>query len=491
MLHTLFAERRAPSARLELACDGLDELRRAAARFSPERVAARAGIAPDTIRELARQFASAESAACYGRVGLCTQEYGGVAAWLANALNAVTGNLDRAGGVMFTTPAADLVDVATRIGEVGHYDVWRSRVRGLPEFGGELPVATLAEEIETPGDGQIRALITVAGNPVLSTPNGGRLERALARLELMVSVDIYRNETTRHAHLILPTHVGFERDHYDLVFYAFAVRNAARYAPALLPPPPGTRPDWQVLLDLALAVHRRGGGRRSLGAHLSAAALRRVGPRRALDALLRFGPHRRHPGGMSLAALARAGHGVDLGPLEPRLERLIATANRRVQLAPPRLAADLARLEAELDAAPRAGGLVLIGRRGLRSNNSWMHNSERLVKGKPACTLLMHPDDARRRALTAGAEVEVRSRVGRVRVPLEVTDEIAPGVVSLPHGFGHGRPGVELAVARAHAGASVNDLTDERAVDPLSGTAGLSGVPVEVGRVRTTDVAGG
>jgi anaerobic selenocysteine-containing dehydrogenase len=262
MIETLFAEGLVDLGRLAPLVDGADDVAALARRFPAERVAARVGIAPHVIRQLARDFAQAESAACYGRVGVCTQAFGGLAAWLVVVLNALTGNLDEPGGVMFTTPAADLVGMAKGMGERGHYGVWKSRVRGLPEFSGELPVATLSEEIETPGEGQIRALVTVAGNPVLSTPNGTRLERALARLETMVSIDIYRNETTRHANFILPTHFGFERDHYDLAFYALSVRNVAKYSPAILEPPPGTRPDWQVLLDLGLRVHAEGGGRR-------------------------------------------------------------------------------------------------------------------------------------------------------------------------------------------------------------------------------------
>jgi len=483
ILHTLFAENLVQLGRLAPLVDGVDTIRALVARFSPARVAARTGIAAERIVELARQFAAAPSAVCYGRVGVCTQEFGGLAAWLINVVNVVTGNFDRAGGAMLTTPAADLVGVATRLGERGHFDVWKSRVRGLPEFGGELPVAALAEEIETPGDGQIRALVTHAGNPVLSAPNGARIGRALAGLDFMVAIDIYRNETTRHAHLILPTSFGLERDHYDLAFYALSVRNAARYVPPALTPPDGVRHDWQVLLDLALGVHARGGGRRDRTLVWMMRALRRFGPRRVLDLLLRFGPHK-----LSLKKLAKEPHGVDLGPLEPRLPSVLATADRKVALAPPLFVADVARLEAQLDeAAPHSGDaqLLLIGRRQLRSNNSWMHNVQRLVKGPEACTLLMHPDDAKKRGLSDGDRVEVRSRVGAVAVPLALSADIAVGVVSLPHGWGHGHDGVALRVAQSRAGASINDLTDEERLDALSGNAGFSGLPVEV-RAATT-----
>jgi len=478
MLHVLFEEQRVGLRHLAPFTDGLGPLREAAARFPPEAVAAHTGVGASAIRELAREFASAPAAVAYGRVGTCTQEFGGLSAWLIVALNAVTGNLDREGGFMFATPAADLVALASRTGDRGHFDRWRSRVRGLPEFGGELPAAALAEEIDTPGKGRIRALVTFAGNPVLSTPNGARLDRALAGLEYMVSIDLYRNETTRHANLILPTSFGFERDHYDLAFYALAVRNAARYAKPLLPPPPGVRGDFQVLLDLALAVRRQGGGRPGwkLGASLRAA--RMLGERRLLDLMLRFGPHQ-----LSLRKLEQNPHGIDLGPLRPQLPARLG--GRRLRLAPDIFLRDLDRLASVLR-KPATNGLVLIGRRALRSNNSWMHNSLRLVKGPPGCVLLMHPEDAAMRGLDPGGRVRVTSRVGSVEVPVAFTDEVMRGVVSLPHGWGHVRDGAALSVAAAHAGASLNDLTDEQSVDALSGNAAFNGVPVTVTKVQSS-----
>jgi len=348
-------------------------------------------------------------------------------------------------------------------------------VRGLPEFGGELPAATLAEEMETEGEGRIRALVTFAGNPVLSTPNGARLDRALSRLDFMVSIDLYRNETTRHAHLILPTSFGFERDHYDLLFYLLSVRNAARYVKALLPPPPGVRGDFQALLDLALAIRRHGGGRRGRlqGAALRAARL--LGERRLLDLMLRFGPHE-----LSLRKLERKPHGIDLGPLRPQLATRLAANRKRLQLAPALFLRDLPRLEASL--TRDSAGLVLIGRRALRSNKSWMHNSLRLVKGPPGCVLLIHPDDAAARGIKEGERARVRSRVGSVEVPVGLSEDLARGVVSLPHGWGHDREGASLSVAARHAGASLNDLTDEQSVDALCGNAAFSGVPVTVTR---------
>jgi anaerobic selenocysteine-containing dehydrogenase len=473
----LFEEGRADLKHLAPFTDGLEALRAAARAFPPERVAASVGVSAEEIRGLARAFADAPSAVAYGRVGTCTQEFGGLTAWLILALNAVTGNFDRPGGFMLTTPAADLVGLTARMGDRGHFGVWRSRVRGLPEFGGELPVATLAEEIETPGKGQIRGLVTFAGNPVLSTPNGKRLDGALAGLEYMVAIDIYRNESTRHAHLILPTSFGFERDHYDLIFYLLAVRNAARYVKRLVAPPPGVRGDFEVMLDLALRLRRKGGGKPGRARNLSLRLARLLGERRLLDLLLRLGPHR-----LSLRALEKSPNGVDLGPLQPRLPERLQTPGKRLQLAPDVFLQDVPRLEAWLDGARGKDGLVLIGRRQLRSNNSWMHNSLRLVKGPAECVILLHPKDAAARGVRDGDRVVVRSRVGSIELPAAVTEDLRPGVVSLPHGWGHARPDVALRVAAAHAGASLNDLTDEQSVDALSGNASFTGVAVTVAK---------
>ncbi len=482
MLHVVFAEDLGRPGRLAAFTDGLDTVRARAAPYPPSAVAEATGLAPDRIAQLARAFARARRAVAYGRVGICTQEFGSLAAWLVNVLNAVTGNLDEPGGAMFTRPAVDLLGIADRLGQRGHLGRRRSRVRGLASFSGEYPAATLAEEMETPGPGQIRGLLTSAGNPVLSTPNGARLERALPGLELMVAIDVYVNETTRHAHVILPPTFGLERDHYDLALHLFGVRNTARWSPPVLAPSPGARGDWDVLLDLAGRLARLP-PRRSLRMALMAGALRRAGPRRALDLLLRTGPYGAGflPGrrGLSLRALERAPHGVDLGPLERVLPERLRTPDRRIALAPEPLLADLARLEARR-AAASAGGLVLVGRRDLRSNNSWMHNVPHLVAGADRCTLLMHPDDAAARELRTGQHVVLRSRTGSIVAPLQVSTDVRPGVVSLPHGWGHGRPGLRLAVAARHPGVSANDVTDDARVDVLSGNAAFNGVPVEV-----------
>jgi anaerobic selenocysteine-containing dehydrogenase len=456
-------------------CDSIEVVRELVAAVSPDEVAPATDIDPETIRDLARDFAAAPSAVCYGRLGVSTQAFGGLCQWLVNVLNIVTGNLDRAGGAMFTKPAVDLV-ANTGPGHLGKY---ASRVRGLPAYGGELPVVALAEEIVTEGEGRIRALLTVAGNPVLSTPNGVQLERALESLEFMAAVDFYINETTRHAHIILPPTSALEHDHYDLVFNLLAVRNVARYSAALFDPAPDTRHDWQILAEL----HRRlddGPPLARFKRWLNAA----IGPRRALDLGLRRGPWgsglRPFGKGLSLTVLERAVHGVDLGPLEPCLPARLRTPKRRIELAPTPFVEDAQRLLATLDDDRNDQPLLLIGRRHLRSNNSWMHNSQRLVRGKDRCTLLMHPDDATRLGVAGQAKVAVVSRTGRIEAPLELSDEVMPGVVSLPHGWGHHRPGIELSVAEEHAGVSINDLTDESVVDELCGNAVLSGVPVRV-----------
>ncbi|MFP2908179.1 molybdopterin oxidoreductase family protein [Pyxidicoccus sp. 3LFB2] len=463
--------------------------RELAREFTPERVAPHTGVPADVLRGIARDFLAADGAVCYGRMGLSTQPFGSLCQWLINVLNTVTGNLDREGGAMFTLPAFDIVGGPKALGlGRGSIGRWKSRVRGLPEFGGELPVAALAEEILTPGDGRVRALLTLAGNPVLSTPNGAQLDKALGGLDFMVSIDPYLNETTRHAHLILPPVSPLERSHYDIAFHVLAVRNTAKYSPALFEPGPDGRHDWQILLALQHRLETLRKGRPSVRAMLKYQAVSRLGPERLLDLGLRLGPHgsrfRPLKQGLTLAKLRAAPHGVDLGPLKPCLPHRLQTKDRRIHLAPEALVADVQRLRERFpeSAAPevRDGELLLIGRRHLRDNNSWMHNVAGLVKGKPRCTLMMHPEDAAKRGLTDGADVTVSSRVGEVTVPIAVTDDVMPGVVSLPHGYGHGRQGTRLNVAAGHAGASINDLTDDRALDALSGNAAFSATPVQV-----------
>ncbi|HEY1087245.1 MAG TPA: molybdopterin dinucleotide binding domain-containing protein, partial [Archangium sp.] len=437
------------------------------------------GISADTIRRLARDFAAAKTAVAYGRIGTSVQTFGALCAWLINVLNLVTGNFDRAGGAMFPTPAFDPRSLPKAIsGGRGSFGRWKSRVRGLPEAGGELPVATLAEDILAPGEGRVRAMVTVAGNPVLSTPNGRQLDTAFSGLEFMVAIDPYLNETTRHANLILPPPSPLEREHFDIAFHMLAVRNTVRYARALFDPGPNARHDWQILLGLAKRLERHRGFSPSKA--LQWAALEKLGPEGLLDLGLRIGP-RGGVRGLTLAKVRKAEHGIDLGPLVPVLPTALRTKSAQLELAPAECLKDVERLEATLQpvAVP---GFKLINRRHLRDCNSWLHNAPKLVSGANRCTLLMHPEDARSLGLGAGDSARVRSRVGELVVPVELTDAMMQGVVSLPHGYGHGRDGVKLEVAKQHAGVSVNDLSDELLIDALSGNAALSGVPVQVER---------
>ncbi|HEX4934040.1 MAG TPA: molybdopterin-dependent oxidoreductase [Gemmatimonadaceae bacterium] len=487
LLHVIFNEALSRADSLPSFVTGVDEVRQLAQQFPPERVAAATGLRAATIRQMARDFARAERAVCYGRVGVSTQEFGGLAVWLITVLNAITGQLDRPGGAMFTSPAVDVV--RKRGGLASSQGArWRSRVRGLPEYGGELPVSALAEEMDTPGEGQVRALVTHAGNPVLSTPNGRRLERAIAGLDFYAAIDFYINETTRLAHVILPPTGPLERDHYDVVFHALAVRNTTKYSPPMVPRPADARHDWEILTALTARL-ATGSAMRRLRTRAAAALARALGPRRLLDVGLRTGAYGAgwlpFGSGLTVRRLERAPHGIDLGALRPVFPGRLRTRDRTVRLAPAEFLADVGRLERWLEeanghAASRNSALTLIGRRQLRSNNSWMHNAERLMRGDDRCTLLMHPRDAEAHGVLGARRVRVRSRVGEVVVPLEVSEAMMPGVVSLPHGFGHDRPGVALRVAARHAGASLNDLTDDQRVDALVGTAAFAGVPVEV-----------
>nr|HEX4312957.1 molybdopterin oxidoreductase family protein [Kofleriaceae bacterium] len=465
-------ERGAPSVRVPLA--GVDDLRAACRAWTPDRAAAITGVAAADIRELARALVETRRAVLYGRIGVCTQEHGGLAAWLVYAVNALAGHLDEPGGLMFSTPAVDLVPAAKLMRLEGGFARWRSRVSGKPEFSGELPMAAMTEEITTPGDGQIRALITSAGNPVLSSPGGAQLEAALPALDFMVSIDPYINETTRFAHVILPPASALERPHYDLALNLFAVRNVAKYSPPVFERGADARHDWEICVEL---WSRMMPGPKLAG-RAARAAMMKVGIEGVLEGGLRTGPHR-----LSLAKLRAQPHGIDLGALEPRLPKRLGTRDRRVQLAPRAYLDDLPRLEARWRDAAAATELVLIGRRHLRSNNSWLHNSQRLVKGPVRCTLLIHPADAASRGLADGATARVATPAGAIELPVEVSDAMMPGVVSIPHGWGHARAGVQLRVAATVPGASINDVLDPAHYDALSGTSALSGQRVEVSAV--------
>lgn len=481
--------------------EGLVELRDALEEFTPEAVTDITGIPAERIRALARDFARAEQAACYGRIGTCVQEFGGLSGWLLHVINVITGNLDREGGMMFSNPPFDVVGM----GPKGSFAKQRSRVRGLPSFGGELPTNVLAEEILTPGKGQIRLLATHAGNPVLSAPNGRLMDEALASLDFMFSIDIYINETTRHAHIILPPTSALERSHMDVGLAAVSVRNFAKWSPALFDAPEGTKHDWQILLELS----NRLGESSTLGRYVKQGvqgAVERLGLDAGLDLMLRFGEYGTHAAlakkktsvgrrvmsvlrpdkeGLSIRKLEENPHGIDLGPLRPRFPEALATRSRKICLAPQMYVNDVIRASEKM-AQRVSHEMQLIGRRHVRSNNSWMHNSNRLVKGKNRCTAMLHPDDAARLQIADGQMVSVTSRVGSIELPAEITATLMPGVVSVPHGFGHGRAGVKMATASKKApGVSVNDITDEMFIDELTGMPVLNGVPVTVAPVVT------
>ncbi len=493
--------------------EGLEEVCELLSDLSAERVAPATGIPPEEIRRMARELAGAERAAVYARIGSTTQEFGTLASWLVDVLNVLTGNLDREGGAMFPLAAAGQRNSSGAPGEGRGVTLgrWTSRVRGLPESFGELPVAALAEEIDTPGDDRVRALITVAGNPVVSTPNSGRLEEALGKLDFMLAVDIYVNETTRHADVILPAPEPLAKGHYDLALYQLAVRSVANYSPPILDHRGPA--EWEVLLRLAGIVSGQGPNadtdaldrmvietlvaREVAGAHSPVAGRDpaelleglepRRGPERVLDLLLRTGPFGdgfgSRPGGLTLDLLERNPHGIDFGPPRPRIPEVLRTASGRIELAPAPIVADLPRLAAAAD-RPVNGGMVLIGRRQLRSNNSWMHNLPNLVKGKDSCTMLVNPGDASRLGLVDGERALVTSAAGSLEAPVQVSDEMMAGVVSIPHGWGHDVPGTRTVVAGEHPGVNSNLLADESMVEPVSGNAVLNGIPVEVAPVR-------
>ncbi len=489
LVNVILRERGADLGHLADHVTGLDALSGLSAPFTPDAVAAHTGIAATDIERMARELAGAESAAVYGRIGTTTQAFGTLASWLVDVLNVITGNLDRPGGAMFPLAAAGQTNSVAAGGgppsKVWRHGRWRSRVRDLPEVMGELPVATLAEEILTPGQGQVRALVVVGGNPCLSTPNADRLREAVQTLDLMVSLDVYLNETSEHADVILPGPPPLERDHYDVTFTQLSVRNMANWSPAAVAT--DQPQEWQTLLRLAGIAAGQGSSadlealddlmaaqtaaRYGLDPAVSAP---RRGPARLLDLMLRGGPY-----DLTLADLEAAPHGLDLGPLAPRVPEVLRTASGTIELTPPAITDDVPRLVALLDVAP-TDGLVLIGRRQLSSNNSWMHNLTPLVRGANTCTAHVHPEDAARIGLRDGGDAVVRSRAGSVTVPVQVTDTVRPGVVSIPHGWGHSTPGARTAVAAAHAGVNSNVLADDLLVDVLTGTAALNGIPINV-----------
>ncbi|MFI8518231.1 molybdopterin-dependent oxidoreductase [Streptomyces sp. NPDC085481] len=504
LAHTLFAEDLTRLGALEAHAEGVGEVREAVREFTPEAVAAACDLDADTIRATARELAAAPTAAVYGRMGSSTVAYGTLGNWLVDVLNVLTGNLDRPGGALFPLSATASAPRPAGPGKGFALGRWTSRVSGHPEAKGELPLVALAEEIDTPGVGRIRAVITVAANPVLSAPDGRRLDAALGSLDFMVAVDPYLNETTRHADVVLPPPPPSQSAHFDFAFNQFAVRNQVRYTAAAVPLAPGRMDECEIHARLILAVSGLHGAPPSAVDELAidttlakavaqehspvhgedpkavAAGLTgATGPERRLDLMLRLGPY-----GLTLDALRAAPHGIDLGPLEPRLPGLLKTRSGRIELLPAPLAADLPRLRAALDAVPDPGGVQLVGRRHLRSNNSWLHNIPALTGGTNRCTLQVHPEDAVRLDLTPGGLARIKGEGGELAAEVEITDAVRPGVVSLPHGWGHDRPGTRLTVAAERPGVNVNQLLDGSRLDPLSGTAVLNGFPVQLAPLR-------
>jgi anaerobic selenocysteine-containing dehydrogenase len=486
--------------------NGLDRVRAAAREFPPEAVAEHCGVTPHQIRALARDIAAGPRTALYGRIGTSTVEFGTITSWLVDVVNLLTGNLDRPGGAMFSCSPIGQAPRPPRPGRGFSIGRWHSRVSGHPEVASELPTALLSEEIETAGEGQIRAMVTIAGNPVLSAPDGERLSAALDRLDFMVSVDPYLNETTRHADVILPPPPPSYSPHFDVLLSGLAVRTNARYSPPVLGLPEGRPDEVAILCRLTLGILGLGADadpelvdRQIISAVLqkecadpdSPVAGRDAGElvgmltdgpgyERRLDMMLRLGPFGdafgTEPDGLTLQRLRDSPHGIDLGPMTSRIPEILRTPSGRVELAPEPIMADIPRLRESVDSP--TDGLLLIGRRHLRSNNSWMHNLPALAGGTNRCTLQIHPDDAARLGIADTAVIT--GPAGKLEVPVEITDAIRPGVVSLPHGWGHDAPGTRLSVAATQAGVNVNSLLDSSLLEPLSGTAVLNGVPVEV-----------
>ena len=450
--------------------------------YSAESVASITGITAPEIKRLVKEFCEAESSVCYGRMGVSVQEFGLLSQYLIMAINIVSGRLDEVGGLMFPNPAVDVVNNSGP----GYLGKRHSRVSNLPDFNGDYPVVAMADEMLVEGEGQLKGFITVAGNPVLSTPNGEKLDEALSKLDFMVSFDYFVTETSRHANIILPPVSPLERDHYDVTFNGFAVHNVAKYSPALFAKQKDAKHDWQIYLELAERLDKKA----PLATKIERRLVKALGPKIILDQGLKRGPYYH----MSLRKLKKHPHGIDLGPLKTMLPQALKHKDQQIHLNVDFYQADLERVQDMMEQYDDKQ-ILLIGRRHVRSNNSWLHNSHRLVKGKPRCTLMLHPETAKEYGIEDGQNVKVTSRVGDVMIVAEVTDELMPGVVSIPHGWGHGRKGVKQKIAQAHAGVSVNDLTDDTLIDQLSGNAAVNGVPVQLEAVEpelvdldTTDV---
>ena len=464
LIHVLFRDDLIALGSLAAFTDGVDEIGQAVSNLTPAWAAERTGISAADIDRIAHEFARAGAGICYGRMGVSTQAYGALCQWAIQVINVVTGNLDKPGGSLFTLPAMDQVSNTSP----GGFARFSSRGRDLPEFNYELPAAAMVEEISTPGEGQIKLMFTGAGNPVLSTPNGAALDDALETLEFMISLDPALNETTRHADIILPPTSPLEHDHYDIGFHNLAIRNTARYNPPVFDKPEGALHDWEIFAELGERVSRL----------MGLEPMPRHAPHQLVDRALRRGPYgEATEWQVSIDKLGEHPSGMDFGPLQPSCPDRLQTPDKRIWLAVPDVLRDIDRLVEEV--AP-VQGYRLIGRRHVRDNNSWMHNHRRLMKGKPRCQLLMHPRDVASEGWQSGMMVTVSSRVGHIQAELAASDEMMPGVVSLPHGYGHGRSGTRGGIANEYAGVSCNDITDEQFVDQLSGNAAVNGVPVQL-----------
>ena len=467
LLHVIFEQGIHEKTHLSSHLKGLNEIKKIVKKYPPQKTASVIGIDDFEIQKIAKDFINSETAVCYGRMGVSTQEFGGICQWLINVINIVTNNMDKVGGAMFTKPAIDLVFMTGMQGKVGNFDRYRSRVHDLPEYSGELPVATLADEILVKGEGQIKMLICTAGNPVLSTPNGKKLEKALEELDYMVSIDIYLNETSKYANIILPSTNGLETLHYDLVFHQLAIRNTAKLSEVLFEKDDNQKHDWQILNEL---TERITGNKNSLT------------PEKMLDSMFQFSSYK--DANLSVKKLKDNPSGLDLGALQPHLTKRIFTTDKKINISPKFFIDDLKRLDQELfnvvDEDKINYPFALIGRRHLRNNNSWMHNSELLMKGKNRCTVLMSSKDANNLSITNHQQIRIISNVGSIKLPVEISDEMKEGVLSIPHGFGHNREGTKIKLAEKNAGESINDLTDDHKIDRLTGNANFSGTRVKV-----------
>lgn len=470
IIHTLFEESLVKLGHLKPLLKDIDQVEDLAKNFAPEKIAHLTGMTADTIRDLARQLSNTPRAALYGRMGISVQRYGSLCNWAIQVINILAGNLDREGGTLLAQAAVGMVQPGDPT--AGNFGRWHSRVSKLPEFNGEIPAAVMAEEMLTEGEGQAKGLFIMAGNPVSSSPNGRLVDKALEGLDFMVAIDIYINETTRHADLILPPTGSLEHDHYDLAFHKLAVRNTTRYNEPVFDPAPGAKHDWEIFNGLAQAL----------------ASLKQVdfkplpAPHHIIDMGLKMGPYSEQAGHdlkLDLQALKDNPHGIDLGPLQANLAQQLCTKDGLVNCLPDVIPNDVKRLEENIN--ENSEGLKLIGRRHVRDCNSWMHNSRRLTKGKARWQLYVNPADLEARNISDGEVVSISSRVGELQVEVKATDEMMPGVVSLPHGWGHSsRKGVKMTIANEQAGVNCNDLTDEKFYDKISGNAALNGVPVEV-----------